>query len=178
MLTRHQFAQAALAVALGALLARPSPGLAMDAADAPESLEIDSLSELYEPVTFDHLMHTEIARCAECHHHTTGTGPASPFCGRCHEGDKEAETVACTDCHPARRFYADYLKTLEDPELYHIDKPGLKGAYHLNCLGCHSKIGGPTGCQDCHEMTEAGEKRFDTGRFAPAGTGRRDRHGH
>ncbi|MFP7753625.1 cytochrome c3 family protein [Thermodesulfobacteriota bacterium B35] len=170
--------QAALTAALAALLFLPAPGRAMDATDAPESIEIDSMSELYGPVSFDHLMHTEIAQCAQCHHHTTGTGPASPFCGRCHDGAEEAESVACTDCHPVRRFYADYLMTLEDPELYHIDKPGLKGAYHLNCRGCHAKVGGPTGCQDCHLMTEAGEKRFDTGQFAPAAAGERVRAHH
>ncbi|HEB49954.1 MAG TPA: class III cytochrome C [Desulfobulbus sp.] len=172
MLTRKHLAQAALTLAVGALLSWPGPGRTMDISDAPESIEIDSLSELYGPVAFDHLMHTDMVRCAECHHHTTGTGPASPFCGRCHEGTEEAETVACTDCHPAKRFYAEYLKTLENPELYHIDKPGLKGAYHLNCRGCHAKVGGPTGCQDCHEITKAGEKRFDTGTFAPPAAGR------
>jgi hypothetical protein len=144
-------------------------GLAMDADDAPETIDIDILSELYGPVSFDHAAHTEITQCSHCHHHTTGTGPANPSCGRCHERAEEGDTVACSDCHAAKPFTRENLRKMEDPELIHIDKPGLKAAYHLNCRGCHEETDGPTGCRDCHAMTEAGEKRFNTGRYAPAG---------
>jgi len=161
--------KAAWALGLGVVLLAPAGGLAMSADDAPESVEIDSLANLYGPVNFDHAAHVSMAECSNCHHHTTGTGPASPSCGRCHDGMEEAETVSCSDCHAAEPFIEENLAKLENPELFHIDKPGLKGAYHLNCLSCHEETGGPTGCQDCHQMTEAGEKRFNTGKFAPAG---------
>ncbi len=161
--------QAAWALGLGLALLAPATGQAMSAEDAPESVEIDTLAELYGPVSFDHAMHTDVAQCSDCHHHTTGTDPTDPPCVKCHYGREEGETVSCTDCHAAEPFIQENLKKLENPEIFHIDKPGLKGAYHINCLGCHQEVGGPTGCQDCHQMTEAGEKRFDTGKFAPAG---------
>lgn len=161
--------QAAWALGLGALLLAPASGLTMSAEDAPETVEIDSLAKLYGSVEFDHAMHTEMAKCSDCHHHTTGTGPASPTCARCHEGSEEGETVSCQECHMAEPFIRKNLKKMENPELFHIDKPGLKGAYHLNCLGCHQEVSGPTGCQDCHKMTEDGDKMFNAGKYAPAG---------
>ncbi len=168
--------QAAWALGLGVMLLAPAGGLAMSADDAPESVEIDSLAKLYGPVEFDHAAHVAMAECSDCHHHTTGTGPAAPTCARCHEGKEEAESVSCYECHAADPFSQENLEKMEDPEIFHIDKPGLKGAYHLNCLGCHKELDGPTGCQDCHTMTEAGEKLFDTGKFAPAGSGKKSGH--
>ena len=168
--------QAAWALGLGLILLAPAGGLAMDAEDAPESVEIDSMSNLYGPVEFNHAMHTEMASCSDCHHHTTGTGPAAPTCGRCHHGTEEGDTVSCTECHSAQPFSPENLELMENPEIFHIDKPGLKGAYHLNCIGCHQEVDGPTGCQDCHEMTEAGEKMFNTGKHAPAHSGKKSAH--
>ncbi len=178
MRTRKKMFYATLALAVGSLLLWPEPGSAMDAADAPETVEINSLAKLYSGVNFNHAMHTEIATCVECHHHTTGGEVSDPNCIRCHANSGEASTVTCKDCHSADRFSKDDLKTLDNPQLYHIDKPGLKSAYHLNCVGCHQKTGGPTGCQDCHTMTEAGEKMFQTGKHAPTGNPGGGHSGH
>lgn len=153
----------------GAILFAPCPLYSMDAEDAPEAVTIDSMANLYAPVEFDHSMHVEYASCVECHHHTTGVQVADPNCIRCHKDTPEADEVSCSGCHAAERFDKQYLSTLNDPKIYHIDKPGLKGAYHLNCIGCHQIINGPTGCQDCHAITEAGEKLFNTGKYAPKG---------
>jgi len=169
MQTRKKIMRTALALTTGALLFAPGQLLAMDAEDAPETITIDSLAKYYAPVEFDHLMHVGYASCEECHHHTTGVQVADPNCLRCHANTPEADEVSCAGCHAADRFDDKYLSTLDDPTIYHIDKPGLKGAYHLNCIGCHVIIDGPTGCQDCHEMTEAGEKLFNTGKYAPEG---------
>ncbi len=170
MRARKKLFHTALAVAIGGVLLWPGPGSAMDAADAPESVEIDSLAKLYSAVHFDHAMHTGIATCEQCHHHTAGGEVTNPNCIRCHAKSGEADTVACKDCHSGNRFSKEDLSKLDQPQLYHIDKPGLKGAYHLNCVDCHQKMGGPTGCQDCHTMTEAGEKMFQAGQHAPTGT--------
>ncbi|WP_028585997.1 cytochrome c3 family protein [Desulfogranum mediterraneum] len=145
-------------MAIGALY--PNQTFALDADDAPESVEIESLAELYQPVSFDHALHVEMADCVECHHHTTGQQPVDPNCLRCHAQSTETESISCEACHSAKRFYPEDLKERNQPELYHIDKPGLKGAYHLNCLGCHQQQGGPTGCQDCHALTKRGEQLF------------------
>ncbi|HHB76905.1 MAG TPA: class III cytochrome C [Desulfobulbus sp.] len=157
------------AMGLGLLLLIPAGGLAMDVDDAPAAVVIDFLQNLYEPVHFDHTMHLDMATCSHCHHHTIGTGPANPLCARCHAGAGEGDIVACSDCHDAQPFTVENLKKTAEPKLFHIDKPGLMAAFHINCRGCHEEAGGPTGCQDCHKMTEAGEKRFNTGKYAPSG---------
>jgi len=160
--------RAALALTVGTMMISPALVLSMDATDAPETVSIDIMSKLYGPVEFNHEMHADYASCQECHHHTTGDIVKDPNCARCHHNHDENDVVSCSECHAADRFNEKYLKTLEDPKLYHIDKPGLKGAYHLNCIQCHEITSGPTGCVECHAMTEAGEKMFNTGQFAPA----------
>jgi len=90
---------------------------------APEMLTLSSLENRHDPVTFSHLMHTEMTEdCATCHHHSP-TG----------------ETPSCGECHGAPF----------DPK--NLNMPGLKGAYHLQCLGCHREMDtGPVGCTECH----------------------------
>ncbi|MEN8189584.1 MAG: cytochrome c3 family protein [Thermodesulfobacteriota bacterium] len=176
MKSRKKLFSASMALALGAMLSWSPPLAAMDEEDAPDMVQIDILANLYAPVEFDHAMHVEYAACVECHHHTTGTKPSNPDCLRCHENSPEAESVACSDCHTADRFSKKDLEERSEPTNYHIDKPGLKGAYHLNCVGCHKIIGGPADCFECHQYTEAGKKRFNTGEFAPKSTGHSDSH--
>lgn len=155
-------------LALAACVALPAtPAGAMDASDAPEQITIDSLANLYGPVEFDHAMHADLMECADCHHHTTGQPTQDANCLRCHQNSEEADSVACADCHSSERFHKDYLQTLSDPNLYHMDKPGLKGAYHLACVSCHQEVGVASGCRDCHVMSEKGEELFHTGPHAP-----------
>ncbi len=140
------------------------------AAGGPTTVELGTLSRLFAPVPFDHAKHTGLAgSCAECHHHTLGEAPVDPNCARCHRANQPAKSVACRECHPAERFGAEYLaKLAANSQLYHTGKPGLKGAYHQKCLGCHRAMGGPSGCEDCHPMTEKGEAFYHTGKYAPA----------
>ncbi|MFH1132730.1 MAG: cytochrome c3 family protein [Pseudomonadota bacterium] len=67
--------------------------------------------------------------CTGCHHHSPiGTRP--PPCKACH-GKTEHST---------------------------LDKPGLKVAYHRQCVGCHQKMGiKAQGCTDCHSK-KVGDK--------------------
>jgi len=92
-------------------------------------------------------------------------------CARCHGSEEIVlENIACVDCHSVEPFSAEYLSGKEAEEgLYHIDKPGLKAAYHLNCLNCHVEMGGPEGCEDCHERTELGDSFYRSGSYAPKG---------
>lgn len=94
------------------------------AEDGPETLTLKSLEKRYQPVVFSHGPHTDMAEnCAACHHHS----PAG-------------ETPACSECHG------------EPFNPQNLNMPGLKGAYHLQCMGCHREIGaGPVGCTECHE---------------------------
>lgn len=149
--------------------------------EGPDSVDLDSLAELYGPVTFDHAMHTEAAegKCAACHHHSTGTPVEDPLCVRCHATSGATDSVACQECHVAKRFEADYIQRLgEDKNLYHADKVGLKAAYHLRCMGCHEESGAPTGCQDCHTRNDAGDKFFHAGNYAPPPEARGTNKGH
>ncbi len=149
---------------LGGMLFFLAPGTGAVAGDTgPETVELNSLADYYRPVEFNHSMHVDMVegKCATCHHHTTGAQPLTPRCRECHKGGEKSAVVACRDCHPVLRFSAEYLAELNaNPQLYHLDKPGLKGAYHRNCLGCHQENGGPSGCQDCHARTPAGDALF------------------
>lgn len=149
------------------------------AADGPDTVVLDKLANHYEAVQFNHAMHVDVAgNCAVCHHHTTGTAPVDPNCARCHKAGNRTASVACRDCHSDTPFSADNLKRIEsDPRLYHSGKPGLKGALHQKCLGCHTEMGAPTGCQDCHARNDKGDAFFNAGKYAPA-PGKGGEHGH
>lgn len=137
------------------------PALSMDADDAPASVTIDYLQNLYVAVVFDHQMHSDMYDCSACHHHTTGTGTQSENCKRCHASSAATADVSCSGCHQYNKTVpATAANQTTGDFMYHIDKPGLKGAFHLQCLRCHQSENGPTGCEDCHEFTPAGRKRF------------------
>ncbi len=91
--------------------------------DETETYTLSGLEKIYEPVIFSHSMHAEISgECKSCHHH-------SP----------PGQTPSCGECHGAPF----------DPN--NLNMPGLKGAYHLQCLGCHRDMdSGPVGCTECH----------------------------
>lgn len=106
---------------------RPSvPAQAAPTSVPPDVVMLADLEDLYEPVPFDHQGHVRMADmsagCTYCHHHTAeGTRPA-----------------ACRSCHataPARETTA---------------MPGLKGAYHRQCLSCHVEWSHDTACSACH----------------------------
>lgn len=145
-----------------------------------ELFELGSIAQYYEPVQFDHELHVGLIaddECATCHHHTLGTPVLDPICQRCHENSQETEVVACRDCHPAKRFSAAYLASLEeDINLFHQEKPGLQGAFHQKCLECHMEYGAPAGCQDCHARTEAGDKFYHSDKYSPAPTAESSGH--
>jgi DnaJ-class molecular chaperone len=95
----------------------------MKSKNEPETCTLRRLEKIYDPVIFSHEKHTNFAdNCATCHHH-------SPI----------GQTPACGECHGAPF----------DPK--NLSMPGLKGAYHLQCMGCHQETGsGQLGCTDCH----------------------------
>ncbi|UCF30387.1 MAG: cytochrome c3 family protein [bacterium] len=156
-----------------------SPGMSRSGdTRMPSLVVIDALSHLFDAAEFDHDLHLDFAEsCSECHHHTTGTDVTDGRCLPCHDGSEALDTVACGKCHVAQPFSAEYLRKRQvEGSFYHIDKPGLKAAYHLNCLQCHMEMGGPEGCQDCHTRNETGEAFYYSGRFMPAGKQSGDGH--
>lgn len=152
------------------LAAMTTSSLAL-AAEMPEQVSIDSMGVLFEGVEFDHAMHTELGEdCSACHHHTTGTGTTDERCIRCHADSAEVATVSCRGCHLVDPFSAENInKEALDRYQFHIDTPGLKAAYHWNCLGCHEEMGGPIDCQDCHARTPQGDAFYHKDAAAAAG---------
>lgn len=157
------YAAAALLLFAGMSL---RPGIAQD-----DIVVLDDMAQYYEPVEFDHAMHVDSLgddNCAVCHHHSVGTPLVDENCKRCHANSKEPDSAACRDCHPIKRFSAEYLEEIEQNiDMYHTDKPGLKGAFHQRCLGCHVEMDVPADCEVCHARTDAGDKFFHAGKYAP-----------
>jgi hypothetical protein len=93
---------------------------------APEIVVLGELADRFLPVPFDHAGHARMAQmtqgCVVCHHFTP-EGEAHPSCKSCHE-------IA--------------------PEREDIRKPGLRGAYHRQCLSCHRDWSHETRCDACH----------------------------
>jgi hypothetical protein len=149
------------------------------AKEIPDSIPLDSMVQYYGKAVFNHAKHITLVKdCAVCHHHTTGTLVEDPNCVRCHENSGATTVVSCRGCHSAQPFSADTVREKADKSLYHTDKPGLKGAYHLSCMGCHAKNDGPTGCEDCHPRNKAGEALYNSGAFAPKAGKTAGNHGH
>ena len=93
--------------------------------EAPDSMVLATLENLYGPVIFDHKQHAEMSEmgleCATCHHYSP-EGRIPP-CGECHQ----AEGVSVN-----------------------LSQPNLKGAYHRQCLSCHREWSHETKCVVCH----------------------------
>lgn len=95
--------------------------------DAPEILKIDVLSNLYEPTIFTHRLHAEMAGMAG-------------GCISCHHFNPPGRVAACRECHDPAATGTD------------LSKPGLKGAYHRQCLNCHREWSHTNDCTVCHAV--------------------------
>ncbi len=118
--------------------------------EIPNEVTIDILENKYGPSVFPHRQIIEALRkgingsrmakffhggedtlCAGCHHHSP-VGQKPPMCVNCHDKDGRSEE--------------------------NLFGPGLKGAYHQQCIGCHEQmdIAQPMNCVQCHnEKSEA-----------------------
>jgi hypothetical protein len=119
-----------------------------NAAKVPGIAMLDSLSDKFEPVRFDHAKHIGIAgNCGTCHHQHNNFSTLP--CKECHslsaaefKNSVVNNFMACKNCHGSY-----------DPS--NPKMPGLKTAYHVQCFGCHKGMGevgeGPQGCTNmCH----------------------------
>lgn len=114
--------------------------------DLPKEVTLGSLSNVYEPVQFNHSGHVSTAGgCVDCHHQHGKVDVQS--CSECHRFDPSAfkknviagKVKACRTCHLAS------------------DQPGrvgLKTAYHKACFKCHkADVGsGVKNLEGCTEM--------------------------
>ncbi|HKK20654.1 MAG TPA: cytochrome c3 family protein [candidate division Zixibacteria bacterium] len=94
-------------------------------AEAPDSMLLDDIQNLYMPVHFNHRLHASMSEmggdCANCHHY-------SP----------KGKIPPCKDCHGGQDNPAN------------LRQPSLKGAYHRQCLSCHREWSHDTKCVLCH----------------------------
>lgn len=99
--------------------------------EAPDVFLLDQLTEIYVPVVFPHKLHAAMTEmgggCIVCHHRN----PPGPI-------------LACRECHG------------EPSNPVNLGQPGLKGAYHRQCLGCHREWTHDTECVVCHAKREPG----------------------
>jgi hypothetical protein len=142
-----------------ALLSFPLAAGSGVAVEPPDLVEFAAKQNLYQPVSFDHAMHLEMYSCNICHHHSTGDGPARESCARCHQNSPGSADVACSSCH-LPEWSTPLTPEKGSAVRYHIDIPLLKGALHLQCVGCHQAESGPTGCRECHPFTAEGRAFF------------------
>lgn len=113
--------------------------------DIPETVKIGALSDKFEASEMPHrkiiktlLAATAGSKMAASFHTDPGT-----FCQGCHHNSPVSKTPPkCQSCH-GKPF-----------ETAKGDRPGLKAAYHQQCMGCHTamKLEKPkaTACKECH----------------------------
>lgn len=100
---------------------------------APDVFLLDQLSEIYVPVVFPHKLHASMGEMGE-------------GCGICHHRNPEGPILKCSACHGGSSNPVD------------LKQPGLKGAYHRQCLGCHREWTHETDCAICHAKREPGNE--------------------
>jgi len=112
--------------------------------DIPKKVVIGKLSKEYEPVDFPHSKISDSisdrikeSKLAEYFH-----GSKNTLCQGCHHNSPDSsKPPKCIACHD---------KPFKDENL---SKPGIKGAYHIQCMECHKEMGvkKPSECIDCHK---------------------------
>lgn len=112
----------------------------------PDVIVLKELSEaegLYDPVPFDHKAHAHMAEtqkgCVTCHHQS----PDAEAIKANGDGHANGKSQKEASQHPA-------CKTCHDVKRNDIRVPGLKGAYHQQCLNCHKEWTGENKCVACH----------------------------
>lgn len=126
-------------------IASRKPSAKLDPSTIPYRVRIDSLSNVYGANKFNHERHMvsmqkhigDDSLAAAFH------GSSEKLCQTCHHRSPLSATPPkCSNCHSAKA----------DPA--HPERPTLKAAYHLQCMGCHDgmKVARPknTSCSNCH----------------------------
>ena len=116
----------------------PRPRVAQrELTKGPETVVLNELEAEYEPVIFQHRLHADMSSmdvgCTDCHHFSDIGNISS-----------------CKTCHPA------------DVAEENLKQPGLRGAYHRQCLGCHQEWSHETACEVCHVKKSAGTPYAET----------------
>jgi hypothetical protein len=164
-----------LLLAVLALSMSASYPVAASCQPVPDTITLNENGKLFQPFSFNHAKHIQmIKECSDCHHHTTGTLVLDQNCIRCHQNSSPTKVVSCRGCHLAAPFSPEALaEKRADPRRFHLDKIGLKGAMHQNCIGCHQRqAAGPVGCQGCHPRSKAGDAFYNSDKTGAKGAER------
>ncbi len=99
---------------------------AQEISHVPDEILVNEIEYEYEGVRFSHKLHAEMTAIDK-------------GCQSCHHFQETGGITSCKQCHA--------------PEIAdeNLDQPGLKGAYHRQCLGCHQEWSHDTQCNICHE---------------------------
>jgi hypothetical protein len=118
--------------------------LSFKKSEIPDSVSVRILAKKYEPVIFPHrrifnklLGDTKTSGVATYFHNTEDV-----LCQGCHHQSPVGKTPPlCENCHG---------EPFNEEALF---KPGLYGAYHRQCIGCHRsmKMAHATECSFCHK---------------------------
>ncbi len=96
--------------------------------EGPDVVIMDRIDGEYSPVEFSHLAHSHMSEMGE-------------VCTECHHYSPPGDIPPCIDCHSISGVNPKNLR-----------QPGLKGAYHRQCMNCHLKWSMDTECTVCHTL--------------------------
>ena len=121
----------------------PATVLGISTSDIPDSVVIGTLAKSYSAVSMPHgkivnalTNHINNSKLATHFH-----GHENVVCQGCHHhGSVGRKPALCENCHG------------EPFQVSDLFRPGLKGAYHRQCTGCHVSMGlqAATNCVVCH----------------------------
>jgi len=124
--------------------------------EIPENVTIDVMKDQYEGATFPHrkIVKTLYSRIQDndlAKHFHNGS---QTMCSGCHHNSPSSVTPPkCASCHG--------VLPAPEPD----GRPGLKGAYHAQCIGCHQKMGiekpAATDCISCHKLQTKSAQQSD-----------------
>ena len=111
----------------------------------PETVTIDAMTETYEPCRFPHrkIVKSIMERIGDSDMARIFHGDGVTICRGCHHNSPPSvEPPSCASCHGKPEFARD-------------GRPGLKGAYHGQCITCHQKMNieavAANDCTKCHQ---------------------------
>ncbi len=118
--------------------------LSFKRSDVPDSVIIKTLSDNYEPAVMPHRKIVEklMGYIRDSKIATHFHGSEDVVCQGCHHYSPIGENPPlCESCHN---------KPFDELQIF---KPGLKGAFHRQCIGCHQNMNleKPADCKKCHK---------------------------
>jgi hypothetical protein len=119
---------------------------ALNDEDIPEILELKDFAKKYQPVEFPHrkIVNTLMNNIKDNKLANYFHSDKETVCQGCHHNMPVTKKPSrCTNCHS---------KPVDE---MNMSRPGVIGAYHIQCMGCHSNMGiDKVGCLDCHKLAE------------------------